>query len=71
MPPPQVTVPSSASAQRQRFAAAYSVLEQGISQQAFPGAAFGVLLGGKVLALDGIGGFTYGQPIEAVNASTV
>ena len=71
MPPPQVTVPSSASAQRQRFAAAYSVLEHGISQQAFPGAAFGVLLGGKVLALDGIGGFTYGQPIEAVNTSTV
>jgi serine-type D-Ala-D-Ala carboxypeptidase len=71
MPPPQVTVPSSASAQRQRFADAYSVLEQGISQQAFPGAAFGVLLGGKVLALDGIGGFTYGQPIEAVNTSTV
>jgi serine-type D-Ala-D-Ala carboxypeptidase len=71
MPPPQVTVPSSASAQRQRFAAAYSVLEQGISQQAFPGAAFGVLVGGEVLALDGIGGFTYEQSIEAVNASTV
>jgi CubicO group peptidase (beta-lactamase class C family) len=71
MSPQQVIVPSSASAQRQRFATAYSVLEQGISQQAFPGAAFGVLLGGKVLALDGIGGFTYGQPIEAVNASTV
>src|SRR6204780_1948374 len=71
MPPPQVTVPSSTSAQRQRFAAAYSVLEEGISQQAFPGAAFGVLVGGEVLALDGIGSFTYGQPIEAVNASTV
>jgi serine-type D-Ala-D-Ala carboxypeptidase len=71
MPPPQVTVPSSASAQRQRFAAAYSVLEQGISQQAFPGAAIGVLVGGEVLALDGIGEFTYGQSREAVNASTV
>ena len=71
MPPPKVTVPSSASAQRQRFAAAYSVLEQGVSQQAFPGAAFGVLVGSEVLALDGIGGFTYGQSIDAVNASTV
>ena len=71
MPPPQVTVPSSASAQRHRFAAAYSILEQAVSQQAFPGAAFGVLLRGEVLALDGIGGFTYDQPTEAVNASTV
>ena len=71
MSPPQVIVPSSASAQRQRFAAAYSVLEQGISQQAFPGVSFGVLARGEVLALDGIGGFTYGQPTEAVNASTV
>ncbi len=71
MSPPQVIVPSSASAQRQQFAAAYSVLEQGVSQQAFPGACFGVLLQGELLALDGIGGFTYGQPIEAVNASTI
>ena len=71
MSPPQVIVPSSASTQRQRFAAAYSVLEQGISQQAFPGASFGVLARGEVLALDGIGGFTYGQPTEAVNASTI
>jgi serine-type D-Ala-D-Ala carboxypeptidase len=71
MSPPQVIVPSSASAQRQQFAAAYSVLEQGISQQAFPGASFGVLARGEVLALDGIGGFTYGQPTGAVNASTI
>jgi CubicO group peptidase (beta-lactamase class C family) len=71
MSPPQVIIPSSASAQRQQFAAAYSVLEQGISQQAFPGACFGVLARGEVVALDGIGGFTYGQPTEPVNASTM
>ena len=71
MAPPQVTVPSSACAQRHRFAAAYSILEQAVSQQAFPGAAFGVLLRGEVLALDGVGGFTYGQSVETVNASTV
>jgi CubicO group peptidase (beta-lactamase class C family) len=71
MPPPQVTIPSSACAQRHQFAAAYSVLEQGVSQQAFPGASFGVLVQGEVLALDGVGGFTYGQSLEAVNASTV
>jgi CubicO group peptidase (beta-lactamase class C family) len=71
MSTPQVIVPSSASAERQQFAAAYSVLEQGIAQQAFPGASFGVLARGEVLALDGIGRFTYGQPTEAVNASTM
>jgi CubicO group peptidase (beta-lactamase class C family) len=71
MSPPQVIVPSSASAQRQQFAAAYSVLEQAISQQAFPGACFGVLVRDQVLALDGIGDFTYGQPTEPVNASTI
>jgi serine-type D-Ala-D-Ala carboxypeptidase len=69
MGPPQVTLPSSA--QRHRFAAVYSILDQAISQQAFPGAAFGVLLRGEVLALDGVGGFTYDQPTAAVTASTV
>src|ERR1700722_2347258 len=71
MSPQQVIVPSSASAQRQRFATAYSVLEQGISQQAFPAASFGVLARGQVLALDGVGGFTYDQPTMPVNAFTV
>jgi CubicO group peptidase (beta-lactamase class C family) len=71
MSPPQVSIPTTASEQRHQFAAAYSILEQGISQQAFPGAAFGVLLRGKVLALDGIGGFTYDLSTEPVNASTV
>lgn len=71
MAPPQVTVPSSASTQRHRFAGAYSILEQAVAQQAFPGAAFGVLLRGEVLALDGVGGFTYEHSMEAVNASTV
>src|ERR1700678_1288027 len=71
MTPPQVIIPSSASGQRHRFAAVYSILEQAVSQQAFPGAAFGVLLRGEVLALDGIGGFTYGQSTYAVNTPTV
>src|SRR5271170_8074532 len=71
MPPPLLTIPASASAQRDQFAAAYSVLEQAVAQRAFPGAAFSVLATGKVLALDGVGGFTYDQPTEAVRASTV
>ena len=74
MPPPQVAHPDSASAQRLRFAAAYSVLERAVAEQAFPGAAFGVLAEGRVLALDGVGRFTYDHSTEAVtpvSASTV
>ncbi len=71
MPPPQLSLPASASAQRVQFAAAYSVLEQAVLEQAFPGAAFGVLSQGEVLALDGVGGFTYEQPSTPVTASTV
>jgi CubicO group peptidase (beta-lactamase class C family) len=71
MPSPPIVIPATASAQRQQFAAAYSVLEQAISERAFPGAAFGVLAQGQVLALDGVGGFTYDPPAEPVTASTV
>jgi len=71
MPPPQLSLPASASAQRLQFAAAYSVLAQAVSEQAFPGAAFGVLVQGQVLALDAVGGFTYDQPSAPVTASTV
>src|ERR1700744_4958466 len=69
--PPQISLPASASAQRLQFAEAYSVLEQAIGQRSFPGAAFGVLAQGHVLALDGVGGFTYDQPNTPVSASTV
>jgi CubicO group peptidase (beta-lactamase class C family) len=71
MPPPSLTIPVSASAQREQFAAAYSVLERAIAERALPGASFGVLAGGRVLALDGVGGFTYDQPTEPITASTV
>ena len=71
MPPPQLSLPASASAQRVQFAAAYSVLERAVLEQAFPGAVFGVSSQGQVLALDGVGGFTYGQPSTPVTASTV
>ena len=71
MLPPQLSLPASASAQRLQFAAAYSVLEQAVSEQAFPGAAFGVLVQGQVLALDAVGGFTYEPPTTPVTASTV
>src|SRR6202021_488091 len=48
IPPPQPPLPAAALAQRRQFAAAYSVLERAVADQAFPGAAFGVLAEGKV-----------------------
>jgi serine-type D-Ala-D-Ala carboxypeptidase len=71
MTPPQLIVPASASGQRRQFTAAYSVLEQAVAERVFPGAAFAVLAGDQVVALDGVGGFTYDPITEAVTASTV
>jgi CubicO group peptidase (beta-lactamase class C family) len=71
MPPPHLTVPASASSQRRQFAAAYSILERAVAEQAFPGAAFSVLARNQVLALDSVGGFTYDRPTKAVTTSTV
>ena len=71
MPPPQLIVPGSALAQRRQFAVAYSILEQAVAARAFPGAAFSVLAGGQVVALDGVGNFTYEPTSPSVTASTV
>lgn len=45
--------------QEQRFPEAYAVLREAIAAEAFPGCAFGVLAGNKVLLLDALGHFTY------------
>jgi serine-type D-Ala-D-Ala carboxypeptidase len=71
MPSPIISIPASASEARSQFGAAYSVLEQAIADRAFPGAAFGVLAGGEVLALDGVGRFTYDPASNPVTVSTV
>ncbi|HTZ89276.1 MAG TPA: serine hydrolase domain-containing protein [Alloacidobacterium sp.] len=54
-----------------RFAAVRAVLEQAVSEHAFPGAAYGVLLDGHVVALDAVGRFTYASDSPAVAAETV
>jgi serine-type D-Ala-D-Ala carboxypeptidase len=59
------------SRQRQEFAEAIAVLEQAIAEQAFPGAAFAVLAGGNVRALDAVGRFTYEAAAPTVTPSTV
>ena len=55
----------------QRFAAAYAVLEDAIAARAFPGAAYGVLLNGEVIALEAVGRFTYDPASPQVVPSTV
>lgn len=64
-------VPASAQDGRTRFAAARAVLEEAIIEQAFPGAAYGVLLGDEVLALDGVGRFTYEADAPVVAHDTI
>lgn len=54
-----------------RLRAARSVLERGIEQQTFPGAAWGVLHRGEVVALDAGGRFTYEESAPAVEPETV
>src|SRR5277367_4327693 len=75
MYPPPSDVPASVLAstrnQRERFAAPYSVLERAVADRAFPGAAFGVLLDGKIFALDAVGRFTYDPASPAVTPMTV
>jgi CubicO group peptidase (beta-lactamase class C family) len=75
MHPPPTALPAGVLAstlhQRERFAAAYSVLERAVAGHAFPGAAFGVLLDGKIVALDSVGRFTYEPESPAVTPMTV
>ncbi|HTX41253.1 MAG TPA: serine hydrolase domain-containing protein [Acidobacteriaceae bacterium] len=54
-----------------RLRGAQSVLERGIEQQAFPGAAWGVLHRGELVALDAVGRFTYEETAPAVEPETV
>lgn len=61
-------VPGSES--RERFAAAYQVLESAIAERAFPGCAFGVIAGDAVILCDSLGRFTYDEHAPAVAPET-
>jgi CubicO group peptidase (beta-lactamase class C family) len=54
-----------------RFAAAYRLLDEAIADRAFPGCAFGVLVGGDVLLTGALGSFTYDQAAPAIMPETV
>jgi CubicO group peptidase (beta-lactamase class C family) len=56
---------------RERFAAVYRVLGDAIAARAFPGCAFGVLAGGRVVLEDALGHFTYDEGAPTVTAETV
>jgi CubicO group peptidase (beta-lactamase class C family) len=64
-PDPFPAVPSG------RFTAATQVLSDAIAVHAFPGCAFGVLAGGKVVLQDALGNFTYDKGSPRVSAETV
>jgi serine-type D-Ala-D-Ala carboxypeptidase len=61
----------SHSDQHTRFHAARSVLQDAVEQHAFPGAAYGVLLKGQIVALDALGHFTYEGDSPAVTSETI
>ena len=55
---------------RDRFSAAYGVLGAAIAQRAFPGCAFGVSVGGKLVLQDALGRFAYDAASPAVTPET-
>jgi CubicO group peptidase (beta-lactamase class C family) len=59
------------SEQRRQFAQARALLEKAITERAFPGAAYGVLSRGRVIALDAVGRFTYEPDAPEVRPDTV
>jgi serine-type D-Ala-D-Ala carboxypeptidase len=71
MPPPQASIPASASKGRERFHAAREVVERAIAARAFPGAAWGILHNGQVVALEAAGRFTYDRDSPEVTPSTI
>jgi CubicO group peptidase (beta-lactamase class C family) len=59
------------STEKGRFAPAYRVLGDAIQDRAFPGCAFGVLAGDKVVLEDALGRFTYEHDAPQVEPNTV
>lgn len=64
-------IPEPALTGRQRFPAAHGVVEQAIRDRAFPGAAYGILLNGEVVAHEAAGRFTYDANSPQVTPSTM
>jgi CubicO group peptidase (beta-lactamase class C family) len=54
-----------------RFASVYRVLGDAIASRAFPGCAFGVLCGGRVVLQDALGRFTYQDDAPSVQPGSI
>ena len=63
--------PADYAGQDARFADAFAVLRQAISERAFPSCAVSVLHQGKLVALKGLGRFTYEASSPQVQAETI
>lgn len=59
------------SNQDRKFLRAFSVLAAAIEERAFPGASVAVTLQGKLVALKGLGRFTYEESSPAVSTDTI
>jgi CubicO group peptidase (beta-lactamase class C family) len=57
--------------QDERFAGAFGILREAVGARAFPGASVAVTYRGEVIALKGIGRFTYEARSPAVEATTI
>ncbi len=62
---------ASSALPQDRFAPLYAVLSDAIDRRAFPGCAFGVLVGDEVVHQGALGRFTYDPDAESVVSSTV
>ena len=64
-------LPEYFAGQDKHFARAFQVLETGIAQKAFPGASVAITHRGKLVALKGIGRFTYDANSSTVTQETI
>ena len=64
-------LPSAFSDQERLFQRAFDVLRSGIDQRAFPGASLAIAHKDRLIALKGLGRFTYASDSPAVTADTL
>jgi CubicO group peptidase (beta-lactamase class C family) len=69
MPTEEIAI--AAPATSTNFASARDLLQQAVQDRAFPGAAFGVLHRGNIVATEAVGRFTYEESAPAVEPATV
>ena len=64
-------LPEDFAGQDERFSRAFQVLQSGIAQKAFPGASVAITHLGKLVALKGVGRFTYDASSPPVTPGTI